>query len=104
MKIPGWLKNDKISLGVLIGLVIPLPVALFFAVVLRLVQINFHILARTRMTDMLLLGLAVNLIVMRYYFLKLKFENTGKGIMIVTLIIILAFFIFLKNSNLSLPF
>jgi len=104
MKIPGWLKNDKISLGVLIGLVIPLPVALFFAVVLRLVQINFHILARTRMTDMLLLGLAVNLIVMRYYFLKLKFENTGKGIMIVTLIIILAFFLFLKNSNLSLPF
>ncbi len=99
-----WLKNDKISLGVLIGLIIPVPVALFFAVILRLVQINFHILARTRMTDMLLLGLAVNLVVMRYYFLKLKFENTGKGIMIVTLIIILAFFLFLKNSNLSLPF
>lgn len=99
-----WLKKDKLSLGVLIGLVIPLPVAVLFAVILRLVQINFHILDNTRITDMLLLGVAVNLLIMRYYIIKLKFENTAKGLIIVSFIIILLFFLFLKNSTLSLPF
>ncbi len=104
MSVKNWLTNDKLSLGVMIGLAIPLPAALLFASILRLIQINFHILARTRLTDMLLLGIAVNLVIMRYYFLKLKFENTGKGIMIVTLILILAFFLFLRNINISFPY
>lgn len=104
MSIGNWLKQDKIVLGGLLGLVIPVPVALFFAVILRLIQINFHVLARIRMTDLFLLGLAANLFVMRYYFLKLKFENTGKGVMIITILMVMAFFFFLKNSNLVLPF
>jgi hypothetical protein len=104
MSIKDWLKKDELSLGVLIGLVIPLPVAVLFAVILRLIQINFHILGNTRIADMLLLGVAVNLLIMRYYIIKLKFENTAKGLIIVSFIIILLFFLFLKNSTLSLPF
>jgi hypothetical protein len=104
MSIKDWLKKDKLSLGVLIGLVIPLPVAVLFAIILRLVQVNFHMLQNTRITDMLLLGVAVNLLIMRYYIIKLKFENTAKGLIIVSFIIILLFFLLLKNSTLTLPF
>lgn len=104
MSVKNWLKQDKIVLGGLIGLIIPVPVALFFAIILRLIQINFHVLARIRMTDLFLLGLALNLVVMRYYFLKLKFENTGKGVMIITIMMVMVFFIFLKKSSLVLPF
>jgi hypothetical protein len=104
MSIKDWLKKDKLSLGVLIGLVIPLPVAVLFAVILRLIQANFHILENTRITDMLLLGVGANLLIMRYYIVKLKFENTAKGLIIVSFVIILLFFLFLKNSTLTLPF
>ena len=104
MSIKDWLKKDELSLGVLIGLVAPLPVAVLFAVILRLIQINIHILGNTRITDMLLLGVGTNLLIMRYYIIKLKFENTAKGLIIVSFIIILLFFIFLKNSTLTLPF
>jgi len=104
MAIKNWLKKDEISFGALIALVIPLPVALLFATLLRLVQISFHILENTRITDMLLLGVGVNLLIMRYYIIKLKFENTAKGIIIVSFIEIILFFLFLKNSTLTLPF
>ncbi len=104
MSIKSWLKNDQISLGIILSLIIPLPVALFFASVIRLIQINFHVLGRMRMADILLLGFAANLIVMRYYLVKLKFEKTGKSMMVLTIILILLFFFFLKDSDFTLPF
>ena len=70
-----WLKNDKIALGLILGIVIPIASSLFFVLILRLIQDNFQSLVRIREADMILLGLAVNLIVMRYYLVKLKFEN-----------------------------
>lgn len=99
-----WLTTDKISLGLILGLIIPVPFAVLFAAILRLIQLNLHLLNRARVTDMLLLGLAVNLIVMRYYLVKLKFEKTGKALMVLTVCMILLFFIFLKNSNFAFLF
>ena len=104
MAINDWLKNDKLSLGLILGLIIPVPVSLVFAVILRLVQVNFLILGETRLINMLLLGVALNIIIMRYYILNLKFINTAKGLIISTLAIVLVFFLFLKNSNFTLPF
>ncbi len=104
MSITKWLKQDKFSLGLIIALIIPVPAALFFAVLLRMVQYNLHYLGKVRDVDILLLGIALNLVAMRFYFVKYKFEQTGRGIMILTVIMILAFFIFLKNSNFAFPF
>lgn len=104
MAIKDWLKNDKLSLGLILGLIIPVPISLVFAVILRLVQVNFLILGETRLVNMLLLGVAFNIILMRYYILNLKFTNTAKGLIISTLAIVVVFFLFLKNSNFTLPF
>ena len=99
-----WLNKDEYSLGVILGLIIPVPVAFIFLVLLRVFQNYMHTFVRVRDMDMLLLGLAVNLIVMRYYLTKRKFDKTGKGLLILTVAMIVAFLIFLKNSSISFPF
>jgi len=104
MEIKKWLNKDKLSFGLLLGLIIPIPVALIFAVILRLVQVNLLILAETQLVNMFLLGIAVNIVLMRYYILKVSFINTAKGLLIMTLGMVLLFFFFLKNSNFTLPF
>jgi len=104
MAINEWLKKDKLSFGLILGLLIPVPVGLVFAVILSLVQVNFLILGETRLVNMLLLGVALNIILMRYYILKLKFLYTAKGLIIASIAIVLIFFLFLKNSNFTLPF
>ena len=104
MQLKKWLNKDKISLGIILGLLVPVPAALVFTLLLRLVQNYLHFFSTVRDMDMLLLGFAVNLIIMRYYIVKLKFETTGKSLMVLTVIMILLFLIFLKNSNFVLPF
>jgi len=99
-----WLNNDKISLGIILGLIIPLPAGLLFLALLRLFQTFLHAFTTVRDMDIMLLGLAINLLVMRYYLVKLKFEKTGKSLMVLTVILILMFLIFLKNSSYTFPF
>jgi len=99
-----WLKSNNFLTGAIIGLIIPVPAAFVFALLTRFIQIAFHVLTEVRMADMFLLGLAVNLIIMRHYIKKLKLENTGKGILVVTFGLIAVFFIFLANSTFMLPF
>ena len=103
MQLKKWLNSDKYSLGVLLGLIIPVPAAFVFTILVRLAQNYLHVFPRVRDMDMLLLGLAVNLIVMRYYLIKRKFKKTGKGFMILTVVLIILFLLFLKNSIISLP-
>ena len=104
MEIKNWLNRDKLSLGLLLGTLIPLPVALIFALLVRLIQVNFLVLGEIRLVNMFLLGIAVNIVLMRYYILKLNFIRTAKGLIVVSLILVLLFFLFLKNSNIALPF
>ena len=104
MSLSKWFLKDSIPFGLMLGLLIPVPAALFFAGILRLVQYNFHFLSRVRDADILLLGIAVNLVIMRFYFVKFKLADTGKGIMLVSLAMVILFFLFLKNSSQTFPF
>ncbi len=103
MQLKKWLNSDKYSLGVLLGLVIPVPAAFIFLLLIRLFQHFLHAFTTVRDMDMLLLSLAVNLIAMRYYLVKRKFEKTGKGLMVLTVVLIIMFLIFLKNSSINFP-
>ncbi len=103
MQLKQWLNSDKYSLGVLLGLIIPVPSAFVFILLIRLSQHYLHAFTMVRDMDMLLLGLSVNLIVMRYFFIKRKLEKTGKGLMIITVVLIILFLIFLRNSSITFP-
>jgi hypothetical protein len=104
MQLKTWLKSNKVSLGIILGLIIPIPAAFIFLLILRLVQKYLHFFNYIRDADILLLGLAVNLLVMRYYIVKLRHEKTGKALLVLTVLLILLFFIFMKNMSLDLPF
>lgn len=104
MSITKWFMKDSLPFGLMLGLIIPVPAALFFAGLLRLVQYNFHFLSRVRDADILLLGIALNLVVMRFYFVKFKLADTGKGIMLISVAMVILFFLFLKNSSQTFPF
>lgn len=102
MEIYSFLKRDNFSFGIVLGLLICMNFSLIFAGLLWIAQQLLHVVQDVKQMDMLLLSFAINLIVMRYYFVKLKFEHTGKGIMIITLAFVIIYFIFLKGSNFTI--
>lgn len=104
MSLQNWLKTDNLTVGIILGLLVPVPAALIFALMLRLIQLSFHVLETVHMPDMLLLGVGINLVIMRYYIKNLRFENTTKGIILVTFIIVVLFFLFLRKINFTFPF
>ena len=90
------LKKDKISLGLLIGILLP---AAFYGILklvnLGLIEIrneNFQIKEHT----IILLSIFINIVPIRYYFVNLKFDRTGRGILMVTFILMVLFFVIIK--------
>jgi len=90
------LKKDNMILGMAIGLILP---GLFYAV-LSLVAMFVEtgtVWARPFETDkILLLSVAINLLPIRLYFVNWKFDKTGRGLLLITFVLIIAFFIFKK--------
>jgi chromate transport protein ChrA len=94
--------RDNILFGFVTGLLLPLPVFLILLCILILVQHFFQIGIGIKQMDVFLLGLVANMILIRHYFVTRRYEQTGKGLIFITLICLIAFFVFLKNINLSI--
>ncbi len=87
-----FLKKNNYLLGVIVGLITPL---LFYGILLLIETLliqagiwkgfNPH-------HNIYLLSTLINIVLFRYYFVRLKHEKTGKGLLLVTLALILAFF------------
>ena len=99
MQIKNWLLSDKYSLGFILGLIIPIPASFLIIVIISLLQNYFHILENLRQMNLLLLGIAFNLIAMRYYLVNVKLYKTGQALLVTTAILVFLFFLFLRNSN-----
>lgn len=87
------LKKDNIGFGILVGLVLP-------AIAFGLLSLAaFFIETGTLWTRplekpyMAILALAVNVIPLRLYFVTWKFDKTGRGILLTTFILMLAYFL-----------
>jgi hypothetical protein len=90
------LKRDNIFLGVVIGLVLP---ALFYGVLYATSLFVETGSAWTRPFEkdsMMVLSIAINLVPIRLYFVKWKFDKTGRGILFITFLLVVAIFIFKK--------
>ncbi len=94
------LKRDHYLFGVAVGILMPLSL---FAVIwlinfflLRINVVNHYL----NMPAHILISIAGNLLLIRYYFVNLKFEKTGRSVLLITFILMLSFFAFnetLKN-------
>jgi len=87
------IKRDQYGAGLLLGLLLP---ALLYLVLFAIDFLVFrffstHILAKQ--DYLYILSLVVNLFTIRYYFVNLKYDKTGRGILIVTFAYALVYFI-----------
>ena len=94
------LKKDNWALGIIMGLVVPMIV---YGIVLTIVR-TYGVVDEIRgiymmkPSTMQLIGIFSNLFTFRYYMVNLKYDKTGRGILLATFIYAGVFFYF----NLSL--
>ena len=89
------LRRDSWVMGILLGIFVP---ALTFGVLYGLVYLvltafgkPLDILSLDLIKKFILLSIVPSVFVIRYYLLKLKFDLTGRGILLVTFLIAIGF-------------
>jgi hypothetical protein len=89
-----FLKKDNFILGAALGLLIP-------GVIFGLILLINYILVQTGMVHVyldrkihVLISLTGNLLPIRYYFVSLKYDKTGRGVLLITFILFMLFFVF----------
>ncbi len=89
VKIPN---KDSNILGILIGFILPLVFfgALYLLNLAILKIFNLDIFMRDSILK--LISIAINVFPIRYYFVKLKYDATGRGILLVTFVYVVVYF------------
>ena len=88
------LNKDHYIFGLGIGLVVP---ALLFGIILFMNYILVELGIAKLYFDLqthILVSFFGNLLPIRYYFVNLAYDKTGRGVLLVTFILVLAFFAF----------
>ena len=85
------LRRDSYAVGIILGILVPL---LLFGVIYGIFAIVLHAnpqmlvnnpgLVKNLIPKFILLALIPNIFLLRYYLLKLKFDMSGRGILIAT--------------------
>jgi hypothetical protein len=89
-----FFKKDHIIFGAVLGLFIPL-------VIFVLILLINYILLQAGMAQVyldrkihILISITGNLLPIRYYFVSLKFDKTGRGVLLVIFLLMVLFFVF----------
>lgn len=88
-----FFKKNNFLFGLGTGLLTPVPVYGFFRLIDFVLQRAgiWHGLHQPH--NLLLLSLAGNLVLLRIYFINLKSEKTAKGILLMTIVYVVIFFV-----------
>lgn len=87
------LKEDKLWIGALIGIIVPAAISgiiYFIIILITKVSHAHHLILRP--STIILLSLIVNLILMRIFLINRNQDKTGRGILLATFIIAAVFF------------
>lgn len=90
-----FFQQDNMLFGFILGIVIP---AAFWGILLLIVlflipAVSGKEIAIVKTSTLQLVAIFINLITMRYYLLRLKFDFTGRGILLSTIILAIIYFI-----------
>ncbi len=85
----GLFKKDDYILGSIIGAVCPVISAFIIYITLQLLNNDVE-----QYFKVFLLSIVINILLIRYYFKVLKYEKTGRAILFVTFILLIAFFLY----------
>jgi hypothetical protein len=88
------LKKDNWALGIIMGLVVPLIVYGIILTIVRTYGVVDEIrgIYMMKPSTMQLIGIFSNLFTFRYYMVNLKYDKTGRGILLATFIYAGVFF------------
>jgi hypothetical protein len=90
-------RRDSIWFGLLIGTILPGLFYLLLHFIGRFIE-SEHLLFRPfQGNKLMLISLVINLVTIRIYFVNLKMDKTGRGVLIATFALIMIFFIFFKH-------
>ena len=92
------LKKDNIAFGVLIGLVLPILIYCLLWFISLLVKAEGVWARPFQPENMMILSVMLNLIPMRIYLVKYKFDKTGRGLLLITFLLVAAYFIYRRYS------
>ena len=86
------LRRDSLPMGLFIGFICP---AVFFGILYGIITLVQHQTGALQMDKMIqkliLLSVVPNVLILRYYLVKLKYDLTGRGILLVTFAIAMLF-------------
>lgn len=92
------LKKDNFAFGALIGLVLPAIIYGLLWFISMLVKTEGVWARPFKPENMMLLAVMLNLIPMRIYMVKYKFEKTGRGILLITFLLMIGYFIYRRYT------
>jgi hypothetical protein len=92
------LKKDNIAFGVLIGLVLPILIFGLLWFISLLIKAEGVWARPFQSENMMLLSVMLNLIPMRIYLVKYRFDKTGRGVLLITFLLVAAYFIYRRYS------
>lgn len=88
------LRRDSIGMGVIMGIIVPAVMfGILYAVLVILQHHNPALPMKTLIPKVILISLIPSLFILRYYLLKLKYDRTGRGIVIATFALAIVFVI-----------
>ena len=85
------LRRDNMWMGILLGIVLPLLLFGILYGILYLVELKTGKIGNITIQKILLLSIFPNLFTLRYYLLKLKYDLTGRGILLATFLYTIVF-------------
>jgi hypothetical protein len=104
MNIKEVLRTNTYITGFIIALVAPVITLLLMIPLIRLIM---QVTGNNHFVDnqgILLLGIIPNILFIRYFMVKAQDEKTAKGLMVITAILVILFFMFIHNHSIELPF
>ena len=90
------LKKDNMALGALIGLVLPGLCYGLLSLAAMLVETGTAWTRPFETDRMMMLALIINVIPLRIYFVTYKFDKTGRGVLLVTFLLMVFYFLFIR--------
>src|SRR5574344_3165354 len=95
------LRRDSLWMGIIMGIAIPaILFGIIFGIIVLILAVsgkNMNVFDMVFCQKLILLSIIPNVFILRYYLLKLKFDLTGRGILLITFVIgiLFAFLVFI---------
>ena len=88
--------RDNYYLGILLGVILPVVFYLLLLLMDFIVVAAFDSHMLRKQEYLILLSITINLFSIKYYFVNLKYDKTGRGVLLITFVQTLVYFLLIS--------